>query len=199
MLQFATYYHIYNHANGDDNLFREAKNYDFFLKKYHQHIDPIADTVAWCLMPNHFHLLVKIKKEEDIASVFPKFRTLEKLEDRSKFLSKRFSNFFSSYTQAFNKVYKRRDSLFIKNFKRKEILDDDYLQNIVLYIHLNPVKHGFTKRIEDWKHHSYTDLPKLNDKLLKALFGGYANYKSAHQAGEAGFGGYDYLEEDLTR
>lgn len=56
-LETGQYYHIYNHANGDDNLFREAKNYPFFLQKYHQHISPIAETIAWCLMPNHFHLL----------------------------------------------------------------------------------------------------------------------------------------------
>ncbi len=107
------YYHIYNHANGDDNLFREEENYRFFLQQYHQHIDAIADTVAWCLMPNHFHLLVKIKNEESLLQTFSKFETLEKL------LSKKFSNLFSSYTQAFNKLYQRRGSLFIKNFKRK--------------------------------------------------------------------------------
>ena len=70
LLQFDTYYHIYNHANGDDNLFREEKNYSFFLEKYHQHIDPIAETIAWCLMPNHFHLLVKIKTEQEVINNF---------------------------------------------------------------------------------------------------------------------------------
>ena len=112
MLTFDTYYHIYNHANGDENLFREKKNYHFFLKKYHQHIDPIAETIAWCLMPNHFHLLVKIKSEEEMKnSTFSKFETLEKLirleklEDKNNFISKQFSNFFSSYTQSFNKIY----------------------------------------------------------------------------------------------
>src|SRR5690606_6961681 len=104
MLVFEKYYHIYNHANGDDNLFREQKNYGYFLEKYKQHINPIAETIAWCLMPNHFHLLVKIKSEEEIAAAFPKFQTLEKLrreDEKSKFLSKQFSNFFSSYTQSF--------------------------------------------------------------------------------------------------
>ena len=50
MLIFEKYYHIYNHANGDDNLFREQKNYKYFLDKYKQHIYTIAETVAWCLM-----------------------------------------------------------------------------------------------------------------------------------------------------
>jgi REP element-mobilizing transposase RayT len=156
MLLPATYYHIYNHTNGDDNLFREEKNYPFFLEKYHQHIDPIADTLAWCLMPNHFHLLVRIKDKEALRRLafqdLQKFKTLEGLLDSGNdvklahLLPKQFSNFFSSYSQAFNKVYKRRCSLFIKNFRRKVIDNDLYLSRIVLYIHLNPVKHGFTKK-----------------------------------------------------
>ncbi|MBC7747318.1 MAG: transposase, partial [Methylotenera sp.] len=109
MLNSSSYYHIYNHANSDDNLFKEAKNYIFFLEKYHKHIDPIAETIAWCLMPNHFHLLVRIKEEVTLKQDFPKFGTLENLtiEERelklSYLLSKQFSNFFSSYSQSFNK------------------------------------------------------------------------------------------------
>ena len=88
MLIFEKYYHIYNHANGNENLFREQKNYEYFLEKYKQHINPIAETIAWCLMPNHFHLLVKIKTEEEIVSTSfsasPKFGNLEKLEKSGK-------------------------------------------------------------------------------------------------------------------
>ena len=79
-------YHIYNHANGNDNLFRNEENYAYFLKRYAYFIHPIAKTYAYCLMPNHFHLLVKIRSEEGIAITFPKIRTLEKLEF-DKFIS----------------------------------------------------------------------------------------------------------------
>src|SRR5665647_1869477 len=90
-------YHIYNHAVGDDNLFRHADNYKYFLQRYADFIHPIAQTYAYCLMPNHFHVLIRIRSEEAIVeniklNTFPKFETLEKL------LSKQFSNFFSSYT-----------------------------------------------------------------------------------------------------
>jgi predicted helicase len=87
------FYHIYNHANGNENLFRSGDNYSFFLKKYAVHISPIADTFAYCLLPNHFHILVQIKDKETLRKTFPKFETLEKLE---KGISKQFSNFFSS-------------------------------------------------------------------------------------------------------
>lgn len=229
MLQFETWYHIYNHGNGDDNLFREDENYDFFLRKYHHHIDPIADTKAWCLMPNHFHLLVKIKSEAEIVDYFSnlpdppssflssnfssnrnfsKVSNFRKVDDRkvdddpegskSKFLSKQFSNFFSAYSQAFNKVYQRRGSLFLKNFKRKEIENDFYLKNIILYIHLNPIKHGFTRQIDDWPWHSYDTFIKEEPELIQNLFSGIAGYKEAHQDKLLYFREYEQLENDLN-
>lgn len=181
MLIFEKFYHIYNHANGHDNLFREQKNYIYFLEKYKFHVGPIAETIAWCLMPNHFHLLIKIKSEEEISSAFPKFGTLEKLEDKLKFLSKQFSNFFSSYSQSYNKMYLRRGSLFLKNFKRKEITDESYLRNLILYIHLNPIKHGFTKNITGWKWTTYSSFPKVNSTLLDFLFDNQKNYQYVHE------------------
>ncbi len=239
MLIFEKYYHIYNHANGDENLFREQKNYEYFLEKYKQHISPIAETIAWCLMPNHFHLLVKIKTEEEIVaafssanppstfssstfppSTFPKFQTLEKLglekleleklkrlekfkkletlEGKSNFLSKQFANFFSSYTQSFNKVYGRRRSLFLKNFKRKEIVDENYLLNLILYIHLNPVKHGFTNKVLDWNWHSYASFPFVYEEEFRILFGDKENYENIHCGKQVNFKEYEDLEKDLT-
>ncbi|MCO5233541.1 MAG: transposase [Chitinophagales bacterium] len=193
MLEFETYYHIYNHANGDENLFREEKNYPFFLEKYYQHIDPIADTIAWCLMPNHFHLLVKIRSEKEIVDHFSssskgsflKFETLEKFataeEEKLKFLSKQFSNFFSSYSQAYNKLYNRKGSLFLKNFKRKEIKDEKYLIRLLVYIHRNPVQHGFTNQPEDWNWSSFRLFPKSQLELLSIYFDNLENYNFVHQ------------------
>ncbi len=64
-----TSFHIYNHANGFENVFKEAENYRFFLEKYQLHISPIAETYAYCLMPNHFHLVVRIRKREVIENL----------------------------------------------------------------------------------------------------------------------------------
>jgi REP element-mobilizing transposase RayT len=136
-------YHIYNHANGFENVFREAENYRFFMAKYQLHIWPIAETYAYCLMPNHFHLVVRIRKRETIetlirnknnspanSSKVPNFgrvgvsnvSNVSSDSEIEKFLSKQFANLFSSYTQSFNKVYGRMGSLFIKNFKRVETI-----------------------------------------------------------------------------
>lgn len=67
------YYHIYNRANGSEKMFVNDGNYFFFLQRYHYYISPIAETFAYCLMPNHFHFLVKMK---DVPpSTFRKFKT----------------------------------------------------------------------------------------------------------------------------
>ena len=68
-LQPDTSYHIFNHANGFENVFREAENYRYFLEKYQLYIHPIAETYAWCLMPNHFHLVIRIRKRDVIEKL----------------------------------------------------------------------------------------------------------------------------------
>ena len=62
-------YHIFNHANGFENVFRGKENYRFFLEKYRLFVSPIAETYACCLMPNHFHLVVRIRKREVIEEL----------------------------------------------------------------------------------------------------------------------------------
>ncbi len=64
------YYHIYNHANGSDNLFLNSENYRYFLQRYATFINPIADTFAYCLMPNHIHFLIRIKSGPDLQKAY---------------------------------------------------------------------------------------------------------------------------------
>ncbi len=171
-------YHLYTHANGSENLFRNAENFRYFLKRYEAYIPTVADTLAWCLMPNHLHLLVRIKSEAEVIKVYPKTSSqtsevllprninlggLEGLTQIEKRISKQFSNLFNSYTKSYNKMYGRMGSLFIPNFKRKEITSDSYFTSIIHYIHHNPVHHGFVKHLTDWPWSSYPDflLPEL--------------------------------------
>ena len=189
-------YHIYNHVIGSDLLFKEEKNYFFFLEKYKKHITPVAETFAYCLMPNHFHVLVQIKKEEEIASLIKretsikKYNALELSVEKENFISlyvsKQFSNLFSSYAQAYNKVYKRMGSLFLKNFKRKPVEDKDYFVKMISYIHNNPVKHGFVLKPEHWKYSSYNAIVFNSPTLVERrkvieVFGDVENFIFCHQ------------------
>ncbi len=79
-LQFGQYYHIFNRGNNRETLFREERNYPYFLSLFVKHIDPVVDTYAYCLMPNHFHLLVRVKTVEEqteaqIAKIGPVSKT----------------------------------------------------------------------------------------------------------------------------
>ena len=53
-LERGKYYHIYNRGNNRENIFLQERNYAYFLKLYARHIEPVADTFAYCLMRNHF-------------------------------------------------------------------------------------------------------------------------------------------------
>lgn len=148
-------YHIYNHGNAEDNLFRIDENYMYFLRKYEEHIYPLVNTYCYCLMPNHFHFLIKVKKENLLATL-PDFENLsaEKTEER---ITKRFSNFFNAYTKAFNKMFRRRGKLFLLPFKRKPITSPQHFLNTWKYIHYNPVHHGFCKSPYEWPFSSIYD------------------------------------------
>ena len=157
ILELDNYYHIYNRANGSEKLFNNEDNYLYFLQKYNQYILPIADTFAYCLMPNHFHFLVRIKATATLQG----FQILEGLQG-SKYISQQFSNFFNAYTQAFNKQNDRKGSLFIPRFNRKKITSEEYLINTVNYIHQNPVTHGYVKELNEWSYSSFKIF--LNDR-----------------------------------
>jgi len=191
-LELDNYYHIYNHAVGQDVLFKKKENYNFFLKKYSEYINPIADTFAYCLMPNHFHFAVKIKDEKVIRTKlqdFTKIRDfgrLELMKVYEKYISKQFSNLFSSYTQSFNRQQNRKGTLFMKPFKRIRIKNEIYLKNAIHYIHYNPVYHGFVDNSGDWKFSSYNSFftkkeTKLKRKEVIELFGDLDNFYFVHK------------------
>jgi len=59
-------YHVYSHANGNENIFKSDENFRFFLEKYNLYIQPVARTFAYCLMPNHFHFLIQVNTEKKL-------------------------------------------------------------------------------------------------------------------------------------
>jgi len=171
-----TSYHIFNHANGFEKVFREDENFRYFLDKYQLYIAPIAETYAYCLLPNHFHLVVRIRKREVIeALILNNFSKVERNfgkvgvpdEEIERYISKQFSNLFSSYTQSFNKMYKRMGSLFIKNFKRNPILDKEQFTNTIIYTHRNPIHHGYCRSYTDWRYTSYREISSLKSRLVE--------------------------------
>jgi putative transposase len=142
-------------------------------------------------MPNHIHFLVKIKSLAEIEESFKYYSETSKVSKNlgglslDKRISQQFSNLFNSYTKAFNKMHARSGSLFAPNFKRKEISNAEYFKNVILYIHQNPIHHGFTNRLTDWAWTSFqvmlVDLPtELKRKEVLNLFGNSSDYLRFH-------------------
>jgi len=187
-LLFDTYYHIYNRGNNRENIFVEERNYDYFLKLYEKYIVPVADTFAYCLLRNHFHICIRVKSEEEIQEPPKIKRKAPKVSmpgssnvmrdsfagggDNSlikplglpvkSFVSDQFSNFFNAYAKSINKAYGRTGSLFQHPFGRVAITSDRQFWNVVTYIHQNPQKHKFIEDFRDWKYSSYGNI--LTDK-----------------------------------
>src|SRR5436190_1092421 len=130
-LEFGEYYHIFNRGIDGEDIFREERNYTYFLKLYAKYVEPIADTFAYCLLGNHFHLLVRIKGEETC-----------RVSETGQVLNptQQFSNFFNSYAKSINKAYNRTGSLFQRPFGRIHIRTDRYFTRLIHYIHFNPQK-----------------------------------------------------------
>jgi REP element-mobilizing transposase RayT len=146
IFEYGYFYHIFHKGNNDENIFIEERNYAFFLQLLKKHVLPMADIYAYCLLKNHFHILVKIKDETNIFDA--KLR-------KKVYLG--FSHMLNSYTQSINKVYKRKGSLFCEHLKRIKVTDEQYLKELIVYIHLNPVKHGFSTSV-NYPHSSYNSI-----------------------------------------
>jgi len=178
-LQYGSYYHIYNRGNNRENIFREERNYAYFLQLYDRHIVGTADTYAYCLLRNHFHFLVRIKTRQEIKIL----QAAKSLKTASP--SQCFGNLFNAYAKAINKAYGRTGSLFQNPFGRIKITSNSHFVHLVAYIHQNPEKHGFVDDYRDWPYSSYgalrsTKPNNLNRQPVLDWFNGLENFDKHH-------------------
>jgi len=153
-------YHIYNRSN--ETVFYKQENYYFFLEKLRKYILPYSDILAWCLMPNHFHLLLSAKPEA------VKFIN-EKHRIHTQVLSKNIGTLLSSYTQAINKQVNRRGALFAHKTIAKPLnfASNQYAVVCFNYIHQNPCQLDLVNKPEDWEFSSYKDyISNRNNSLI---------------------------------
>ncbi len=132
------YYHIYNRGADRVSIFREADNYIFVLRKMKKYCRELnLSPIAYCLMPNHYHFLIR-QDSEQAAGLFPQ-------------------RVFNSYTKAFNKRFKRTGTLFEGPYQVVHITEESHLLHLCRYIHANPVKDGLVKKLEDWPFSNYLE------------------------------------------
>jgi putative transposase len=173
------YYHIYHRGNNRENIFFEDRNYAYFLRLYVRHVAPVADTFAYCLLRNHFHLLVRIKTSEVC-------KTSEVSAEQA------FSNLLNAYAKSVNKAYGRTGALFQHRFGRIRVDSNRYFLTLIGYIHRNPQKHGFVDDFRGYPYSSYSaflsqtqtsEVLKTSEVLPEVLarFDGVTGFVRFHQ------------------
>lgn len=193
-LQFGQTYHIYNRGNNRENLFVEPRNYPYFLQLVAKHILPIAAIFAYCLLPNHFHLAIRTRTEEEQEAYWRNkiclFSENRQISPPPPFKlvppSLAFKNLFIAYSRALNNVTGRTGTLFERPFHRKPVANEAYLLNLITYIHLNPQKHGLIDDFRTWKWSSYsafcsTQPTNIERDEVIAWYGGLHNFFEAHE------------------
>ena len=140
------FYHIYNRGINKLPIFFEERNYYFFLKKFEFYLLKYVDIYSYCLLPNHFHYLIRIKENEFNEKLSHGLKKLTPTE-------KAFKDFFISYAKSINCEYHRTGALFQYKFKRKLITNHNYLTGIIAYIHLNPVRALYAQNLMNINSH----------------------------------------------
>ena len=159
-------YHIYNRGINGCTIFDSNDDYDHFIRLFKKHLIPDISIMCFCLIGNHFHFIVRIKCIESKASQI-------------------LSNLFNAYAKYFNHRHDRTGSLFERPFKRKLILDENYLKQLVLYVHTNPVKHKVCDKFQYYAYSSYSEILNNQRKFLPSkeiieLFGDKINFQQIH-------------------
>jgi len=207
-LEEGCYYHIYNRGAGKAPIFLSDDDYNLFMSKYFYYLLIPAETYAWCLLKNHFHLLIRVRTIEEQEQIFDKIKEKypsgkfygDRFENPKPFLTfRQLGHLFNSYTKIFNKKQNRTGTLIEGSYKRKKIIDEDHFLHVACYIHRNPLHHRIVKSYINYPYSSYRYIIEEKKTFaesikLLSLYGGKENFKAAHREFKYMLGEEYYLE-----
>jgi REP element-mobilizing transposase RayT len=160
------YYHIYNRGVSKSTLFREPTNFLYTIKKIQKYrLEHQVSVIAYCLLPNHYHLLLRQDGEKSAGNL-PQ-------------------SVFNSYSKAYNLKYSHSGTLFEGRFRAKPVQTTSHLLHLCRYIHGNPVKDGLVTDPADWPWSNYLDwIGERNGTLvdrefIQTQFGSAADYQKS--------------------
>jgi REP element-mobilizing transposase RayT len=138
-------YHVVLRGINKQTIFEDEEDNEMFLLTLDQYKQKSGyKLLAYCLMGNHVHLLMKTEDET---------------------LGQCFKRIGASYVYWYNMKYYRVGHLFQDRYKSEAVETDDYFKAVIRYIHRNPLKAGMVKRLEDYTWSSYREYLGLNDTL----------------------------------
>ena len=177
------YYHLYNRGNNRQAIFFQQDNYLYFLRGVKKFICPAAKIVAYCLMPTHYHMLVRVKTPKVSKTSEVSGPQTSEFSENSE-VSKAMMRLSVSYTKAINKRFARVGALFQGQFQARYIKDYGHLLNLCVYIHANPVKDGLVADPADWIYSNYLEWLGQRDgslvdrEFIEEHFGSPAEYQA---------------------
>ena len=177
------YYHLYNRGNNRQAIFFQQDNYLYFLRGVKKFICPAAKIVAYCLMPTHYHMLVRVKTPKVSQTSEVSGPQTSEFSENSE-VSKAMMRLSVSYTKAINKRFARVGALFQGQFQARYIKDYGHLLNLCVYIHANPVKDGLVADPADWIYSNYLEWLGQRDgslvdrEFIEEHFGSPAEYQA---------------------
>ncbi|MGI4871967.1 MAG: transposase [Janthinobacterium lividum] len=155
-------YHVYNRGNDGLQLFYEPGDYGLFLRKMRALLTPHCHLLAYCLMPNHFHLLLQPTPAGAVTD--------NSSSTTRQPLTRGLATLLSSYTQALNPRLQRQGALFQPKTKSKPLNGPFqaayYPLTYFHYIHQNPSRAGLTNQLDGWPYSSYRDYAGLRSGTL---------------------------------
>lgn len=129
------FYHVLNRGNRRENIFLSDEDFDLFLEVVRETHEKFAIRVlSYCLMHNHYHLLIHTPRPN---------------------LQKAMAHLGSIYTRRFNRLHKTDGHLFRGRYKAILVQEEDYLRNLIRYIHSNPLKAGIALNLSGWPYSSH--------------------------------------------
>jgi len=191
--------HIYNQGNNRQTIFLREDDYLIFLRLYRRLVNTTASTIAWCLMPNHFHFMVHTDE-----------RCIGKIKQGGIFIdpvTNGLRKLLSGYARIFNRQYERSGSVFRQKTKAISLSEikippnngtqQDYFRHCFHYIHQNPFVANLVTRLEDWEYSSFKDYAGLRNGSLcqKDLAAKYCEYDPTVFVQQS----YQFLDKKLVR
>ncbi len=135
--------------------------------------------LSYCLLPNHFHMVVKINDRQ------PPNTNANKLKDCGQLAVRQLMKLFITYAMSINTKEKRTGNLFAPKYKRLNISSDEYLKYLIFYTHYNPEKHGIIKNFSSYTFSSYNAIcsnkaTKIDRDLVLDIYDGRDNFLKYH-------------------
>ncbi len=153
------YFHVFQKAENGKFLFPSDECQQIFYNALQKVITPYADILGYCLLPDHYHLLIKVKKEKFRRNGYPNI---------SQMLALNLSRFIKNYNFWVNREYGLRGRLLRPFPNTTQVKDKDKLKEILTGIHLNPLYHKVSMNPMEYKGSSYKKILNKSSNSIKA-------------------------------